>query len=113
MDARATIPPEDFDPAIDYKRRRASRLPVDGAARLGRNATYQIEVNIRNLSPCGFMAECPEVVGIGSFVTLDIPGLGKVEAQVRWQIGARVGGMFTDPISLSRCEWAGERKKPA
>jgi hypothetical protein len=25
---------------------------------------------------------------------------------VRWQIGARMGGMFLDPISLARCEWA-------
>ena len=114
MDVRSRpVPPEDFDPAIDYKPRRASRLAVDEAARLGRSATYHIEVNVRNVSPCGFMAECPEAIGIGSYVTLDIPGLGQVEAQVRWQIGARVGGMFTDPISLSRCEWAGERTDAA
>ena len=111
MDVRhSPVPPEDFDPAIDYKPRRASRQPMDEAARLGRSATYQVEVTVRNVSPCGFMAECPEAIGIGSYVTLDIPGLGAVEAQVRWQIGARIGGMFTDPISLSRCVWAGERK---
>ncbi len=114
MDARTIpTPPEDFDPAIDYKPRRASRLAVDEAARLSRSATYHVEVNVRNVSPCGFMAECPEAVGIGSYVMLDIPGLGRVQAQVRWQVGARIGGMFTDPISLSRCEWTGERTDDA
>lgn len=110
MDGRAFSPShEDFDPGIEYKPRRASRLAVDEAARLSRSATFHVEVNVRNLSPCGFMAECGESVGIGSYVTLDIPGLGRVQAQVRWQVGPRIGGMFTDPISLSHCEWTGER----
>ena len=111
MDSRpVNHPSSDFDPASDdFKTRRASRLVLDESARLGASATYQIAVNVRNLSPCGFMAECGEAVGIGSFVTLDIPGLGRVKAQVRWQVGSRMGGMFTDPISLSRCEWVGER----
>lgn len=114
MDARSfTTPPEEFDPAIDYKPRRASRVSVAASARLSRSATYHVEINIRNVSPCGFMAECPEAVGIGSYVMLDVPGLGRVQAQVRWQIGARIGGMFTDPISLAHCEWAGEKADEA
>lgn len=114
MDGSAFPPShEDYDPAIEYKPRRASRLAVDEAARLSRSTTWHVEVNVRNLSPCGFMAECPEAVGIGSYVTLDVPGLGRVQAQVRWQVGPRIGGMFTDPISLSRCEWAGERTNSA
>jgi hypothetical protein len=28
-----------------------------------------------------------------------------VNAQVRWQVGGRMGGKFLDPISLLRCEW--------
>lgn len=92
-----------------FKPRRASRLPIDKAARLERGATYQLAVNVRNVSPCGFMAECGEAVGIGSYVTLDVPGVGRVQAQVRWQIGSRMGGMFAHPISLANCEWTGER----
>ena len=111
MDSRpANQPSADFNPASgDFKTRRASRVAIDEAARLSQSATYQIAINVRNLSPCGFMAECEEAVGIGSFVALDIPGLGRVNAQVRWQVGSRMGGMFTDPISLTRCEWVGER----
>jgi hypothetical protein len=31
---------------------------------------------------------------------------------VRWQIGARMGGMFLDPISLNRCEWTAIQSEP-
>ena len=46
---------------------------------------------------------------IGSYVSLDVPGVGPVQAQVRWQVGTKMGGMFLDPISLGRCEWTGEK----
>ena len=50
--------------------------------------SYKIEVKVRDVSTCGFMAECAEPVRIGSYVSLDVPGIGPVHAQVRWQIGA-------------------------
>jgi hypothetical protein len=59
------------------------------------------------------MAECAEPVRIGSYVTLDVPGIGPVQAQIRWQIGIRMGGMFLDPISLARCEWTAEKAETA
>lgn len=93
----------------DYKMRRAPRLAIDCAASLQPQNLYNIEVRIRDVSTLGFMAECTEPVRIGSYVALDVPGIGPVHAQVRWQIGARMGGMFLDPISLVRCEWVGVR----
>ena len=111
MDSRPpSFPIPDPDLEHGFTPRRGSRLPVDEDARLKRSATYQIEVTVKNLSSSGFMAECSEAVGIGSFVLLDVPGVGPVEAQVRWQIGSRIGGLFSHPISLARCEWVGERK---
>lgn len=80
-------------------------MRVDGAARLRGQSRYNFEVIVRNVSTGGFMAECPEPIRIGSYVALDVPGLGPVHAQIRWQIGGRMGGMFLDPISLDRCEW--------
>lgn len=108
MDACSPASP-DFDPEVDYKARRNARRAIGGAARLSDRAEYHIEVNVRNLSSCGFMAECATTVPIGSYVKLDVPGLGSVDAQVRWQIGVRMGGMFLDPISLGCCEWTAER----
>jgi hypothetical protein len=48
---------------------------------------------------------------IGSYVSLDIPGIGEVKAQIRWQLGRQMGGMFLDPISLASCEWTAEKAK--
>ncbi len=73
---------------------------------------YDIEVKIEDVSSCGFKAECPELIRIGSYVSLDVPGVGPVHAQVRWQIGRRMGGMFLDPISMHRCEWAAKPVSP-
>ena len=98
------------DHASGFKSRRTARLDVsDVPAKLTPQDLYHVEVKVRNLSTAGFMAECAAPVRIGSYVSLDIPGIGPVEAQVRWQIGVRMGGMFLDPISLGRCEWTAEK----
>jgi hypothetical protein len=91
-----------------YKQRRASRRRVDGSTQLEHSGWYKVEVTIRDVSTSGFMAECSEPVRIGSHVSLEVPGIGAVDAQVRWQLAGRMGGMFLDPISLSRCEWTAE-----
>jgi len=96
-----------------FKERRSARTPVETSAKLVHQPTwYAVEVDVRDLSRCGFMAECAEPIGIGSLVTLDVPGIGAVDAQVRWQIGRRMGGMFLDPISLSSCEWTAIKADP-
>ena len=102
----------DHEKPEHFKQRRSERLPVDSSAQLGRPHRYNIEVTICDVSQCGFMAECDEPLQIGSYVTLDVPGIGPVNAQVRWQIGRRLGGMFLDPISLGRCEWTAVRAEP-
>ena len=96
-----------------FKPRRAARVAIQGKASLCPQNRYHVEVKVRDLSAAGFMAECAEPVGIGSYVSLDIPGIGPVHAQVRWQIGVRMGGMFLDPISLARCEWTAEKAEAA
>ena len=103
---------EPVDDGPDLKPRRTQRLSVDEAANMRSQNWYQIEVKVRNVSTCGFMAECSAPVRIGSYVSLDVPGVGPVHAQVRWQIGMTMGGMFLDPISLSRCEWTAVQAEP-
>lgn len=101
------IADEELEPGFQH--RRSPRHAVDFTASLQAQNWYNIEVKIRDVSTCGFMAECGDPVRIGSYVSLDVPGIGPVHAQVRWQIGAKMGGMFLDPISLARCEWVGVR----
>lgn len=96
----------DYEKPGHFRQRRSTRLAVASGAILRHAPKYDVEVRVRDVSQCGFMAECAEPVQIGSYVSLDVPGIGAVEAQVRWQVGQRMGGMFLDPISLHRCEWA-------
>jgi hypothetical protein len=103
---------DDPDPVDGYKSRRVVRMPVDQPATLCPHNWYKIEVQLRDVSACGFMVECDEPVLIGSYLSLDLPGIGPVQAQVRWQIGRRMGGMFLDPISLSGCKWSAEKTEP-
>jgi hypothetical protein len=93
-----------------FQIRRAERVAIEsGAASLTPDQVYAVDIKVENLSSAGFMADCPAQVLIGSYVSLEVPGIGPVEAQVRWQVGRKIGGMFLDPISLARCEWTAER----
>lgn len=102
----------DIEQPEQFKQRQSARTAVSSAARLSGAGWYEVEVKICDVSQCGFKAECRSPVRIGSFVSLDVPGIGPVQAQVRWQIGCRMGGMFLDPISLSRCEWTAVETDP-
>ena len=95
----------------DFRERQVERTEVHATTSLLRDKNYTVEVSIRNVSQCGFMAECQEPLRIGSHVELEVPGTGRVRAQVRWQLGIRMGGMFLDPVSLERCEWVAVRRE--
>ena len=108
MDQKSSRAPEE-EQEFGYQARRTPRHAIDEAANLQPQNLFEIEVKVRNVSTRGFMAECGEPVRIGSYVSLEVPGIGPVHAQVRWQIGTRMGGMFLDPISLARCEWRADK----
>jgi len=91
-----------------FKDRQSERTAISTNARLTQQNWYTVEVKICDVSSTGFMAECYDNVSIGSYVTLEVPGIGHVRAQVRWQVGRRMGGMFLDPIHLNSCEWVAE-----
>jgi hypothetical protein len=92
-----------------FRPRRSGRISVPGEAlSLDPKTPGGARIKVHNVSSAGFMAECAEPVLIGSWFTLDVPGIGPVQAQVRWQIGTRMGGMFLDPISLASCEWTAD-----
>ena len=52
-----------------FQRRRSDRVDLDGPLTdLSVDAGNPVAAKVRNLSPAGFMAECPCLVQIGSFV---------------------------------------------
>ena len=102
----------DQDRTSDFVERSVKRVAVASTTNLHSDHWYTVEVKVRDVSQAGFMAECEHPIGIGSAVSLDVPGIGAVEAQVRWQLAGRMGGLFRDPISLSECEWTAVRTDP-
>jgi hypothetical protein len=86
--------------------RRSERLPVDAETRLRPNSWSSLQIRMLDLSSTGFKAECEAKVQPGGSVSLDVPGIGSVDAQVEWQRGDQFGARFFAPIELKRCQWA-------
>jgi hypothetical protein len=85
--------------------RKAERHPLDAEARLRPNSWSSLQIKMLDLSASGFRAECEARVRPGGCVSLDVPGIGSVDAQVEWQRGDQFGARFFAPIELQRCHW--------
>lgn len=86
--------------------RQEKRTEVDETARLHPNDWSSLEVRVLDLSAGGFRADCEARVIIGSPVTIEIAGIGPVNAHVTWRRGQRIGAKFDTPIDMSRCDWS-------
>ena len=89
----------------DERVRNGERIELDEAARLRPNGWSSLEIQIVNVSRTGFRAQCDARLIPGSCVSIDVPHIGEVEAQVQWQRGGEFGARFFQPISLARCGW--------
>ena|SRR5687768_2065899 len=93
------------DEAREDKERRAERVTLDAATRLRPNDWSSLEVRMIDLSASGFRATCEARLQRGGCVSLDVAGIGSVDAQVEWQRGDMFGARFIDPIDLEKCSW--------
>ena len=94
-----------------YFERGAERINAEGTFGLSCPGFHTVDAEIRDISSLGLKGVSPEPLLIGSIVELDIPGVGTVEAEVKWELGGHFGAMFTDPIDLRTCEWTAVRAK--
>jgi hypothetical protein len=92
--------------------RRSERLPLDAETRLRPNSWSSLQVRMLDLSASGFRAECEARVKPGGSVSLDVPGIGAVDAQVEWQRGDQFGARFFEPIELEDCQWTFRERHP-
>ena len=95
------------------RERRAERRALDEAARLRPNSWSSVEIGMIDLSELGFRARCDVRLQPGAVVSLDVPGLGTIEAQVEWQRRGEFGARFFAPLDLSRCGWPLEERRQA
>jgi hypothetical protein len=91
---------------VGDKVRRAERRVLDEAARLRPNSWSTVEIRMTDISELGFRADSEARLQAGGLVTLDVPGIGPVDAQVEWQRGGAFGARFLVPLALDRCAWA-------
>lgn len=89
--------------------RGAERIIAQGRFSLELAEGVSLEAEIRDISTLGLKASCVETLAIGSFITVGIPGIGPVEAEVKWQLAGDFGAMFVDPIDLRDCAWEAVR----
>jgi hypothetical protein len=85
--------------------RQAERRALDEAARLRPNSWSSVEIRMADISELGFRAACEARLPVGGAVTLDVPGIGGVDAQVEWQRGGEFGARFLAPLAIDRCGW--------
>lgn len=90
-----TFPAMTVDAAKRTKARDSLFLVADLAIS-GRPGVPQVRV--RNLSPGGLMAEYAHPIDIGTTVTVDLRGVGKVSGQVAWTAAGRIGVAFDESI---------------
>lgn len=86
--------------------RRAERRTLDAAARLRPNDWSSIEVRMADISELGFRAGCDARLRVGACVTIEVPGIGALDAQVEWQREGEFGARFLAPVRLDGCHWS-------
>ncbi len=93
--------------------RRAERRPLQASTRLRPNGWSSVEIAMLDLSELGFRARCEARLRTGAGVSLDMPGLGAVEAQVEWQHGDEFGARFYTHLDLAACGWTLDERHSA
>ncbi|MDB5722473.1 MAG: hypothetical protein JWP15_3091 [Alphaproteobacteria bacterium] len=96
-------------------RRLKPRLPVTSSARLRPNDWSTAHIDMVDISAEGFRGAGELLFRIGSYVSLQIPGIGWVEALIVWTHPGQFGARFLFPIDLDCCGWtshAGKLRDP-
>jgi len=54
---------------------------------------------LHNLSAEGFMGQAPRHVPLGALVVLELPGLPPFGSKIRWSVGHKAGGRFSQRLT--------------
>ena len=86
--------------------RKGERKAVDALARLHPNGWSSLEVRLIDCSENGFRAESEARVLNHEQVTLELPEIGPVKAQIAWCRDREFGAFFLEPIDFDRVKLA-------
>ena len=91
--------------APNVERRKVERIVIDKPARLRPNDWSLVNVNVIDLSTDGFRAAGDLQLRPGGYLSLEVPGIGRVDARVVWQEYREFGAQFLRPLPLAHCAW--------
>ena len=86
-------------PLANAEGRQAERNKLRLDASLSQADATAIDVVVHDLSAHGFLAQTAATLPIGSEVWLELTGVGRVSARVRWRGSSTIGCEFDTPIS--------------
>lgn len=82
--------------------RSVARDEVHYRTRAERDGHARLPLLVVDISPAGLMARVDGAVVEGERVRVALPGVGMIEAHVRWSLGGRIGCEFPAAIELPR-----------
>src|SRR4051812_9824249 len=85
------------------QRRVAKRQPLKLTTSVRHGPFQQAELVIEDLSFTGFSGECNAALTPGTFVSVALPPIGLVRAQVVRVKGNRVAGEFVKAVDIRKC----------
>jgi hypothetical protein len=91
---------------MDFERRKRPRTGIGLTTRVHPNEWCSVEVRLIDFSPDGFRAAGEMFVRVGSFLSVEVAGIGRVQAKAIWSQDGEFGAKFIAPIDLRHCDWA-------
>ena len=89
-----------FGTARPIQERAAPRDEVHFRARADDSDGRSVNLLIVNISTTGLMARCDIACAVGARLTVKLPVVGNVMAEIRWLLGGRIGCEFGSRIEL-------------
>lgn len=86
------------DEASEADRRAAPRFPVHIRSIILDATLDDQTITIINISTQGLLAQSTHALQIGASVAIDVPGLGHLNAVIRWSGSGLIGCEFVDSI---------------
>jgi len=90
-----------FAARVQPERRQSERDEVFYRTRASAAGLGSFPAQVVNISANGFMARTEQELAVGQSLTIRLPVVGEVKAEVRWSLGGRVGCQFTRMVDLA------------
>ena len=78
---------------------------MDETARLYPNSWSSLDARVLDISSHGFKAACTARVMLGGPVSVEIPGVGRLNGHVTWRRGDEFGASFDTPVDMAQLPW--------